>query len=212
MESLYKLIRSPKCDDVYIQYLTGHFATRNSHLNTYMDHTAIKTQYVNARATGYLLADLYKSDTAIDAIVCLKKTEVVASFMAESLSTSPDSLSKGKNIAIITPEFDTQGLMFFRENRLPFLSYKKVLVLIDSMNSGIMTGQAVESIKYYTGIPCGVCGVFAAVDEVAGFQVRSLFGTQDFPNYLAYPSQGCELCKSGDKVMGIINSYGFAKL
>ena len=77
------IMRSTKNPKARIKMLSGHFATKNSHVNTYIDMSTVKTRHNNARETARTLAEEYKMNTMIDTIVCLKNTEVIGAFMAE---------------------------------------------------------------------------------------------------------------------------------
>ena len=65
MEDL-RMRKNPK---VRIKIMRGHFATSNSHLNTYIDMSTVKTRHNNAREVAKELADGYLS-TPIDSIEC----------------------------------------------------------------------------------------------------------------------------------------------
>ena len=71
-----------------IKLMSGHFATMNSHVNTYIDMSTVKTRHNNARETAVTLAEEYKTGTMVETIVCLKNTEVIGAFMAEHLADS----------------------------------------------------------------------------------------------------------------------------
>ena len=50
----------------------------NSHVNTYIDMSTVKTRHNNARETAATLAEEYKTGTMVETIVCLKNTEVIS--------------------------------------------------------------------------------------------------------------------------------------
>ena len=213
MQEEFKNLRSAKKSKARIKILGGHFATKNSHVNTYIDMSTVKTRHNNARETGRTLAAEYMMNTMIDTIVCLKNTEVIGAFMAEALSdTSSASMSAGNNISVVTPEFDSTGQMLFRENNQRMIDKKRVVVLTDSMATGTLTRQAIESVLYYGGQICGICAVFSAISKVAGMEVKTIFTGSDLPGYQVYSSHECPLCKDGVRLDGIINSFGYAKL
>ena len=117
MDERFVDLRSTKNPKARIKMLSGHFATKNSHVNTYIDMSTVKTRHNNARETARTLAEEYKMNTMIDTIVCLKNTEVIGAFMAEALADSSNmSMSAGNNISVVTPEFDFTGQILFREN------------------------------------------------------------------------------------------------
>ena len=54
-------LRSRKNPKARIKLMGGHFATMNSHVNTYIDMSTVKTRHNNARET----AEKYRSDRRI---------------------------------------------------------------------------------------------------------------------------------------------------
>ena len=51
-----------------------------------------------------------------------------------------------------------------------------------------------------------------AISKVAGMEVKTIFTSADLPDYQVYNSHECELCKEGQKLTGLINSFGFVEL
>ncbi len=203
---------SKKNSKVRIKIMSGHFATKHSHVNTYIDMSTVKTRHNNARETARTLVAEYLTNTMVDTIVCLKNTQVIGSFMAEMLSESTASLSGGNNISVVTPEFDSTGQIFFRDNNQRMIEGKQVLILTDSMSTGLMAVQAIDSILYYGGRVCGIASVFSAISKVAGMEVKTVFTASDLPNYKVYAPQSCNMCKDNMKIDGLINGFGCAKL
>ena len=62
-------LRSAKNQKARIKVLKGHFATNNSHINTYIDMSTVKVRHNNCRETAKVLAGEYLHTTAVDAIV-----------------------------------------------------------------------------------------------------------------------------------------------
>ena len=206
-------LRSKKNPKARIKIMQGHFATQNSHVNTYIDMSTIKTRHNNARGTAYTLADEYMTNTMVDTIVCLKNMQVVGSFMAERLADGNNmSLSSGNNISVVTPEFDATGQIFFRDSNERMISGKQVLILTDSMSTGQMARQAIESVLYYGGTVCGICSVFSGISKVAGMEVKTIFTGADLPSYHAYNPHECPMCRKEEKIDGLINAFGYTKL
>lgn len=213
MDERFVDLRSKKNAKARIKMLRGHFATRNSHVNTYIDVSTVKTRHNNARETAKTLAAEYLTHTMVDTIVCLKNTEVIGTFMAETLADSSHmSMSAGNNISVVTPEFDSVGQLFFRDNSQRMIEGKHVLILTDSMATGALVYQAIQSVLYYQGSVCGICAVFSAISKVAGMEVKTIFTSSDLPEYKVYSTHDCPLCKAGEKLDGIVNSFGYAKL
>lgn len=213
MDERFVDLRSTKNPKARIKMLSGHFATKNSHVNNYIDMSTVKTRHNNARETARTLAEEYKMNTMIDTIVCLKNTEVIGAFMAEALADSSNmSMSAGNNISVVTPEFDFTGQILFRENSQRMIENKQVLILTDSMATGTLTMQAIESVLYYRGRVCGICAVFSAISKVAGVEVKTIFTSSDLPDYHVYSAHKCPICDAGIRLDGIVNSFGYAKL
>ena len=142
-------LRSRKNPKARIKLMGGHFATMNSHVNTYIDMSTVKTRHNNARETAATLAEEYKTGTMVETIVCLKNTEVIGAFMAEHLAdTGRISMSAGNNISVVTPEFDTMGQILFRDSNQRMIEGKQVLILTDSVTTGALLAKAVEAVLY----------------------------------------------------------------
>lgn len=213
MDERFEDLRSVKNPKARIKIMRGHFATRHSHINMYIDMSTVKTRHNNARETAKTLAAEYLSNTMIDTIVCLKNTEVIGAFMAEALSESSHmSLNAGSNISVVTPEFDSSGDILFRENNQRMIAGKQVLILTDSLATGAMSYQAIECVLYYGGTICGISAVFSAISKVAGLEVKTIFTSSDLPGYHVYNSHECPMCKAGQRLEGIVNSFGYARL
>lgn len=213
MDERFVNLRSTKNPKARIKMLSGHFATKNSHVNTYIDMSTVKTRHNNARETAKTLAAEYLTNTMVDTIVCMKNTEVIAAFMAQELADSSNiSMSAGNNISVVTPEFDSSGQILFRDNNQRMIQGKQVLILTDSMATGTLTMQAIESVIYYGGRVCGICAVFSAISRVAGMEVKSIFTSSDLPDYHVYNAHECQMCKEGKKLDGLVNSFGYVKL
>ncbi len=206
-------LRSTKNPKARIKIMTGHFATSNSHLNTYIDMSTVKTRHNNAREAAKELAQEYSSNTYINTIVCLDEMEVVGTFMAEQLADGNRmSLSAGNNISVITPEFNGLGQIMFRDNKQRMIKDQQALILAASVTTGKTISKAIESILYYGGTICGVASIFSAVTKVAGMEIKTIFTSRDLPDYHAYDPADCPMCKAGQRVEAIVNSYGYSKL
>ena len=122
-------LRSNKNPKARIKVMKGHFATSNSHLNTYIDMSTVKTRHHNSREAARVLANEYLNNTYVNTIVCLDETEVIGTFLAEELAdTSRLSLSADNNISVITPEYNALGQTMFRDNKpLRSLLHKSIV-------------------------------------------------------------------------------------
>ena len=213
MDERFEDLRSTKNPKARIKILKGHFATSNSHLNTYIDMSTVKTRHHNSREAAKELANEYLSNTFVNTIVCLDETEVIGTFMAEYLADGNQlSISAGNNISVITPEFNTMGQIVFRDNKQRMIENQQVLILAASITTGKTISKAIESILYYRGTVCGVSAIFSAVTKVAGMDIKTIFTSKDLPDYRAYEPVECPMCKAGERVEAIVNSYGYSKL
>lgn len=191
----------------------GHFATRTCHKSHYVDVTPIKHDHLLAREAGLTLATRYLASTNIDTILCLDGSEVIGAFLAWNLAKKDfRSINEGKNIHVVTPEYDRNNNLIFRENLLPMVENKDVLVLISTVNSGSTAKRALDTVAYYGGRCQGVAAVFSAAEKVEGLPVSALFTPADIPGYVSSPAKECPLCAQGEKINAVINSYGFSKL
>ena len=207
------LIHYPNYPALEVTVYGGHFATRTCHKSHYVDVTPIKHDHLLAREAGLTLATKYLASTNIDTVVCLDGSEVIGAFLAWNLSKKDfRSINVDKNIRVVTPEYDMNHQMIFRDNLLPMIQGKDVLVLISTVNSGFTAKRAVQTIRYYGGRPQGIAAVFSAAEQVADVPVFSLFTPEDIPGYVSAPAGECPLCAKGEAITGLINSYGFSKL
>lgn len=146
-------------------------------------------------------------------IVCLEETEVNGTFLAECLADSSQlSLSAGNNISVITPEYSSAGQIMFRDNKIRMIRNKQVLIFAASVTTGKTLSRALESVLYYGGNVCGVCAIFSAVSKIAGMEIKHIFSGSDLPDYRAYSPQDCPMCKNGERVEAIVNSFGYSSL
>jgi len=208
-----EIIRSATNPDMEITALSGHFATRHCHTTHYLDVTRIKHEFTMAREAAIALARNYASDKKVDTIVCLDGSEVIGAFLARHLSKE-DSLSvnQNKSINVVTPEYDMNGQLIFRDNLYPMVTGKDVLILISTVNSGKTARRAIECVRYYGGRPQCVAAIFSKMGLVAGVPVFGLFTPRDLPDYATYSSQDCPMCKASQRIDALANSYGLSKL
>ena len=205
-------LRSSKNPKARIKIKRGHFATENSHLDTYIDMSTVKTRHHNAQEAAKVLASEYTHNTFVNTIVCLDEMEVVGSFLAEELAdNSQYSLSKDNNISVITPEYNN-GQILFRDNKKRMIYGQQVLLLAASAATGKTIKRAIESILYYGGSVCGIASIFSAVPAIAGMEIKSVFAANDIPGYHTYEPADCPMCRSGQRVEALVNSFGYSEL
>ena len=205
-------IRS-KHKDLMLRISKGHFATSHSHINYYIDVTMQKTRLSEASAVAKALVSHYSTTTIVDTILCLDGTEVIGACLARELTEGNYmNMNAHQTIYVMTPEHTSGSQLVFRDNTVPMIKGKHVLVLAASVTTGYTAQAAVEAINYYGGRTAGICAIFATVDECAGYEVCSVFETKDIDGYATYPSHECPMCKAGQKIDALVNSFGYSKL
>ena len=190
----------------------GHFATSHSHINYYIDLTMTKHRLSEAREAAVQLAAAFKPNTIIDTILCLDGTEVVGACMASELTKAGFmNMNAHRTIYVATPEHTSGSQLLFRDNSAPMIVGKHVLVLASSVTTGYTAQAAIEAIRYYNGIPVGICSIFASVETCEGFPVVSIFNTKrDLMDYQSTDSHDCPLCKAGIRVDALVNAHGIS--
>ncbi len=210
-ENSYKI--KTKNKHLFLRVSRGHFATGHSHINYYIDVTTQKTRLSEASAVAKELVSYYNNYTIVDTILCLDGTEVIGTCLAKELTRGNFiNMNAHQTIYVVTPERTTGSQLIFRDNTVPMIAGKNVLVLAASVTTGYTAQAAVEAIQYYNGHVAGICSIFASVDECAGHPVRAIFDTKDLDGYASYASHECPICREGKKIDALVNSFGFSKL
>ena len=201
-----------KRNNLFLRVANGHFATSHSHSNYYIDVAAQKSRLSEARAVAQeLCAHNYKVKI-VDTILCLDGTEVIGTCLAHELTKQNlMNINAHQTIYVVTPEI-TNGQLFFRDNIVPMIKGKHVLVLAVSVATGTTAKTAIEAIKYYGGEVVGLASIFATAEECDGYPVNSVFNPNDLEGYFTCPAHECPLCKEGKKLDALINCHGFSKL
>ncbi len=209
----YVKINSKRYPDIVLRVVPGHFVTPNSHINKYVDMTAMMRRQSEAKAVARAMAEYYNVSTKIDTIICMDGTEIIGAYLADDLTKAGVlSTNAHKTMYITAPEYDLSGQMIFRENTIMMVRNKKVLVVLASATTGRTISRAVESINYYGGEVVGISAIFSAVSAVAGLPVFSIFDRRDVPDYEAYRHRDCPMCRKGIKVDAICNGFGYSPL
>ena len=209
IEKSYKIRTKGK--NLFLRVTRCHFMKTNGHMNYYIDVTMQKSRLSEARAVAEELVSYYNSSAVIDTILCLDEMQVVATCMADLLTTSGYmNLNAHQTIYILTPEKVSAGKFIFREGSASMINGKNVLILTSSVATGRTTSVAMEAVKYYGGTVAGLASIYSAVEECGGVPVHSVFNTRDLDGYYCVPAHECPLCRDGQMVDGVVNSYGFA--
>ncbi len=201
-------------NNLFLRVAHGHFATSHAHSNYYIDVAAQKSRLSEARAVAQELCSNYKyKNVIIDTILCLDGTEVIGTCLADELTKANlMNINAHQTIYVVTPETTAGSQLLFRDNIVPMIKGKHVLVLAVSVATGGTVMTAMEAIKYYGGEVVGVASIFATASECDGYTVNSVFNPKDLDGYFACPAHECPLCKEGKKLDALINCHGFSKL
>ena len=211
MADMYKIRTRNK--DVFLRVAKGHFATMHSHTNYYIDVTTQKTRLSEASAVAKQLVSDYRANTIIDTVLCLDGTEVIGACVADELTVDNFvNMNAHQTIYVMSPEFIGGGQMIFRDNLVPMLAGKHVMITAASVTTGKSALAAIDAIKYYGGIVVGVSAIFATVDECDGHPVHAIFDPHDLGDYESYKPHKCPFCARGEKIEALVNSYGYSAL
>ena len=200
--------------NLHLRVVKGHFATSHSHSNYYIDVAAQKSRLSEAKALAEELCSNFSYNTRIvDTILCLDGTEVVGTCLAEELTKNNFlNINAHQTIYIVTPETTSGSQLLFRDNIVPMIAGKHVLIVAVSVSSGVTVKAAIEAVKYYGGEVVGIDAIFSTQAEVSGYPVNSVFNPNDLPGYFSVPAGECPLCKEGEKLDALMNCHGYSKL
>ncbi len=191
----------------------GHFATQNSHINYFIDTTAQKYSLKGCEAVAHSLSEKVKIRFPVDSILCMDGSSTVGTCLARELTRAGGrSLSEGSNIYIVKGELNSSGKLIFRDNARFMLEGKHVLILTCSLTTGKTALQGKESVEYYGGRVVGVASIYAAVHSLGELPVVSLFDTNTIPDYVSYSPSECPMCRRGEPIDAVVNTYGFSKI
>ena len=213
METRIQEIAARGNKNIKIRVIPGHFATNHSHVNYYVDMTSIKSSHRMARNAAVELSRKYLTTTPIDTIICLEGTEMIGAFLANELGQSGNMIMNGGNdIHVITPELNSNNQMIFRDNTQKMIWGKNILLLISSASTGKTINRSIECLQYYSGRLVGISAIFSAIPVSNGVEINAIFTDQDLPHYQTMLSTECDLCKKGQKIDAIVNSFGYSKI
>ena len=143
----------------------------------------------------------------------LDGSEVIGAFLARELAKDDRfAVNSSKNINVVTPEYDSNGQLIFRDNLVPMIQGKDVLILISTVNSGKSIRRVLECVEYYGGKVQGVATVFSVLETIDGVPIYSLFTPADIPDYITQSPEECVMCRAGKRIDALANSYGISRL
>ncbi len=209
----YTKLESKNNSNLILRVVPGHFVTPNAHTNYYMEMTQILRRQSEAKAVAKAMSEFYTNSTIVDTILCLDGMDVIGAYLADELTRAGIlSTNAHKTMYIISPEFDSSGQMFFRENMETWIRNKNILILLPTASTGSSITKAAQTVLYYGGKVSGVSAIFSAVNSIDGYPVFSLFKTSDLPDYHVYKHKDCPLCKAGVKVDAIVSGKGYSRI
>ncbi len=213
MQSKAVKIKSKEHHDVVLKAIPGHFVTPNSHVNYFLDMATLKCRLSEASAAAKALSGQILATTIVDTIVCIDGCEIIGAFLAEDpTKAGVYSMNSHKTIYIVTPEYVNSGQLVFRENMVPMIRDKNVLLLLASATTGQTIVKAAQALRYYGAKISGISAIFSAANSVMGIPINSLFTITDIPEYKTYNPEGCSLCKNGEKIDAFANAFGYSKI
>lgn len=199
--------------NIQLKAIPGHFVTPNSHVNYFLDMTTLKSRLSEASMVARELGRQVMISTVVDTIVCIDGCEIIGAFLAEELTRAGIySRNAHKTIYIITPEYSAAGQMMFRDNYLPMVKDKNVLLLLASATTGKTVSKAIHTLSYYGAAISGISAVFSAANSIAGMPVNSLFTAADIPDYMTYSSEKCTMCKEKKPIDAFANAFGYSRI
>lgn len=206
-------IHSKDHPNILLKAMPGHFVTPNSHVNYFLDMTTLKTRLSEASTAARELGRQVMLSTVVDTIVCIDGCEIIGAFLAEELTRmGVYSRNAHQTIYIITPEYSASGHMLFRDNYLPMIKDKNVLLLLASATTGKTVTKAVQTLTYYGATISGVSAIFSAASSVVGIPINSLFNVSDIPDYMTYSPEKCVMCKDKKPIDAFANAFGYSKI
>ncbi len=209
-----KFFKIPVCvGDVTLRVAKGHFATRHSHINYFIDVTRQQSCLQEAEAVAQQLAQRLQANTMVDTILCMDGTRVIGTCLARLLTQEGGlSVNAGKEIYLLRENVSSGGKLIFRDNARFMLEGKNVLLLLASITTGSTVEKGMRCIQYYGGSVSGVASIYSHLREVEGVPVVSLFNTGDLPDYASYAPQDCPMCRQSMEVDAVVDKYGYSKL
>lgn len=209
----YVKIAAKTDSNVKLKVIHGHFATPHAHVTCYFDVTTMKTRISEAQGVAEMLSLRYSSSTPVDTIVCLNGMQVVGTFLAQALTrVGVISYNAHKTIYVVSPEYTAYDQIIFRDNLQMAIRGKHVLILTDSITTGIAVSTAIECLKYYNATITGVSAIFSVAKNAAGLDINAAFTPSDVPEYASYKHTNCPLCKNGTPLDALVNNYGYSEL
>ena len=209
-----KFYKIPVCvGDVSLNVAKGHFATRNSHTNYFVDVTRQQSCIKDAEAVAQQLAQRLTQQMMVDTILCMDGTRVIGTCLAQRLTQGGfRSINAGKEIYVLRENVGTNGKLIFRDNARFMLEGKNVLLLLASVTTGGTVRRGIECVKYYSGNVAGIAAIYSHQKEIDGIPITSLFDTNDLPGYASYLPEECPMCREKQELDAVVDKFGYSAL
>lgn len=210
-----RFFKIPVCvGDVSLHVAQGHFATRNSHTNYFVDVTRQQSCLKEAEAVAQQLAQRNLTHhTLVDTILCMDGTRVIGTCLAQNLTQGGyRSINSGQEINVLRENVSHNGKLIFRDNARFMLEGKNILILLASVTTGGTVRKAIDCVKYYQGKVAGIAAIYSHVKEIGGIRVVSLFDTGDLPGYASYAPEECPLCRQKQELDAVVDKFGYSAL
>lgn len=214
MSTLNSVKYTTKRKNLFLRVAKGHFATNDRHSNFYIDVVMQKARLSEAKAVAEELSSYFSNSTIVDTVLCLDGTEVIGACLAQQLTKADFvNMNAHKTIYVVTPETTNSSQLLFRDNIIPMIEGKNVMVLSVSYSSGKTVEAAIDAVNYYGGRVSGISSIFSTVEKSrTGIPVYSCFDPQFLDGYKNYPAHDCPMCKAGEKIDALINCHGYSIL
>ena len=208
-----RFFKIPVCvGDVTLRVAQGHFATRHSHINYFIDVTRQQSCLQEAEAVAQQLAQRLPY-AVVDTILCMDGTRVIGTCLARRLTQEGyGSVNQGKEIYLLRENVSSGGQLIFRDNARFMLEDKNVLVLLASITTGSTVEKAMRCVCYYGGSVAGVASIYSHLEEIGGVKVVSLFNTGDLPGYASHSPEECPLCRQKQELDAVVDKFGYSAL
>ena len=210
-----RFFKIPVCvGDVSLRVAQGHFATRNSHTNYFIDVTSQQSCIRDAEAVAQQLAQRNLTQhLMVDTILCMDGTRVIGTCLAQKLTQGGfHSINAGREIYVLRENVGTSGKLIFRDNARFMLEGKNVLLLLASVTTGGTVRKGIECVQYYKGNVAGIAAIYSYQKEIDGIPVISLFDTNDIADYASYLPEECPMCREKQELDAVVDKYGYSAL
>jgi len=213
MENRAFNINLEKNPRISIKVIPGHFTASSTHTNYYLDLSELKSNAAIARDAASELALPYLSNTLVDTIVCIERTEVIGAYLAqELLQSGARVMNDGGEISVVTPIFNDIGTLSFKSSMVKHIVNKSVVLLSTWVLSGRTLDKVQDCLSYYGANIAGISTLFWVPYKTPEQSINALFTSNDIENFRVYSPKDCEVCKAGQRLDALISSEGYTKI